>query len=352
MAGIVLSFLVSVAILIVQLRIYEPTMWVAAWATIAAASAVAFCLAVNANLPISISIKGLLGGLSVAALVPIVGFTYTAFYLPSVAPANLTISATLNKASIDELSHSARIPFTITISNPLKVGVYLLAAYYDVIGRYGAVSQIEPSEFYTNEDYAALSGQTIRRFVGETSSTLLQEGRILPAGFFIQPGGSYTFGDVAAIPVAASYDEIQVNADLIVMRDDRVTLGPEFSTSAWPSWNSKGQNTPAPYWVLNGLPCSQHYIKWHGRLETGYLPGLIGSPKIVTVWYILPPITGNVIPVTGNVIPEIVGNISNVGDDSRAPTLDEEQANIQHYGFEFMLGNNITESTVQLNIHG
>jgi len=341
MAGIVMSLLVSVAILAIQLFVYELTGWAVVWGLIAAASIGALWSAIRANLPISIRAGSLLRGLSIAALVPIAGVAYTAFYLPSAAPEDLLITATLNKASIDGASGSAAIPFSITVSNPQAVGVYLLAAYYDVIGRSGPVSQAASSQFTTNEDYAAANGEPIQSFVGRTSSALLKEGSIASAGSFIEPGGSYTINDVARIPLPTSYDDIQLDTDLIVMRTDRVTLDPGFDTSGGLQ-NSKG-NAPAPAWVLAGLPSTTHYMKWQGRLEGGFLQGLISSPKYVTVWYVLP-------PPTGNTVPYIADDVSTEGKESSIPTPGQEQADLRHYGLAIMFGNNITESASQLSI--
>ena len=341
MAGIVMSLLVSVSILAIQLLVYDFTGWAVAWGVIAVASIVALWLAIRANLPISIRAGSLLRGLSIAALVPIAGVAYTAFYLPSAAPEDLLITATLNKASIDGASGSATIPFSITVSNPQAVGVYLLAAYYDVIGRSGSVSKAVSSQFKNNEDQATMNEEPIQSFVGKTSSALLKEGSIASAGNFIEPGGSYTINDVARIPLPTSYDDIQLDTDLIVMRTDRVTLDPRFDTSGQ-LWNSQG-NEPAPAWVLGGLSPKTHYVKWQGRLEGGFLQGLISSPKYVTVWYVLPPPTGNTVPV-------MAYEVSTAGKESSIPTPGQEQADARHYGLEVMYGNNITESASQLSI--
>jgi hypothetical protein len=250
----------------------------------------------------------------------------------------------LSRSFLDRASGQADIPVSVTVSNPQQVGIYLLAAYYDVIGRAGTVSQVAPSDFGASEDTAAINGQTIRRFMKGTTSYLLQEGRLQAPGSFLEPGEKFDFTDTVSIPFPTSYDAIQVIVNIMVMRNDRVTLDPSYDESGTYSWSSSG-NVSAPSWVLHDsdVPSSTHYIEWHARLETSYLFQLISRPKTVYVWYLLP-------QITGNIGPDLDVGVSTTNAEPSAPTSKDIQSNVDRYGLEFNSDVDISDPVFQLGI--
>jgi hypothetical protein len=342
-AGIVIAFLSSLILLMAQLIIYELTGMVVVWVLIALSSLWAFTQTRKAHLPVSFGAKNLISGLSVALLVPILGIAYTEFYLPSVSPEDLLVSASLSRATLNG-SSEADIPVSITLTNQEQVGIYVLAAYYDVIGHTGAISKASPSDFLTNEDSAATDLQTIRRYVRSPGSYLLQEGPITSAGSFIDPGSNFDFKDTVSIPVPTSYDTIEVTVSLTVMRNDRATLDPAFGSSATHSWNSHGHNVvSAPKWVLDGLPSSTHFLEWYGRLEPSRLAGLMSRTRTVYVWYLLP-------SYSGTTEPNINADVSTTGTEPSTWTPSDSQRNYEHYGLEFLDGGDSTVAVSQLGI--
>ncbi len=342
--GIALALISSLLLFIAQPIVYDITPMMVVWAAIAAASIWALSQARKARLSVSIGAKNFIGGLSVALLIPIFGIAYTQFYLPSASPEDLVVSASLSRATLVG-SKEADIPFSITVTNQQHVGVYVLAAYYEVTGHTGIVSKPTQTDFLTNEDHAGEDLQIIRRYLRNPKSYMLQAGSIITAGSFIEPGGKSNFKDTVAIPVPTPYEAIQVRVMLAVMRNDKVTLSPEFDGSATHSWDSSGQNvTPAPQWVRGGLSPSTHYLEWQGQLWTSRLSGLMSRPRTVYVWYLLPSFSGT---STG---PYIDAGVSSTGTEPSTWTAKDAQRELERYGLGLIDGDDITVATSQLGI--
>src|SRR5262249_46656546 len=160
-----------------------------------------------------------------------------------------------------------------------KVGVYLLAAYYNVSGRLGSVSVAGKSAFEGAERRAARTLQPFWQFRAEGSYDLLQESPIGMSGpgYFLDPGESFTVHDVAAISFPTRYDAIQVSYNIGLMRDDRSQLDTSYASSRKVSWNKHGKNVrAAPIWASFEYPGASHFVYWRAPLqEDDYLTGLL-----------------------------------------------------------------------------
>jgi hypothetical protein len=322
-------------------------MWAWVWVILGSAAIWVFFMLRRANLPLSMG-RNLIGGVSISLLIPLIGVAYTEFYLPSTVPEVLNISVHLDRASINKGHRVAYVPLSITVSNPQKVGAYILAAYYDVIGRKGSVSHRRLSNFQIQEESSAADYQAIRRYVKKSSLHLLQEGPIIVPGDWLEPGQSLVLDDTISVPVPTPYYTIQIICNLIVMRNDRATLAPSFVESGAASWDWTGKNVrTAPAWILDRLPASRkpyQYVEWHAPLSESYLQGLLTRPRVVTVWYILPTTSAD------SFGPELFDDVSVAGAPSKAPASGDYQSAFDHYGLSILNGTNISKATLQLKI--
>jgi len=346
--GAATSFTLSAVLFAVQLVVGEATPWLWAWGLIASGSLCMLGLAIARHIQPP-SVKGLVGGISLGLLVSLVGVIYTDFYVPSSAVPLLAVSASIEKASIDRAARTATIPISIQIRNEQKIGVYVLGAYYDVSGRMGSVYHAATSPLPTvSEDNTAMSNQAFGRFFTETSYDLLQSGPIIPAGNFLNPGEGFRFSDALTIPEPTSYDAIQISFHILIMRDDRFQLGPDYTRSFSRSWDPSEINViNAPRWVRIGREEEVHFVRWQGRiLQDSYLLGLIRKPEFVHVWYVLPPLHA-----AQPYQPDLVGIISAGGYTGAPPTSAQILREINYYGFEREGGGEyVTASTAQLHI--
>ena len=341
--GAVTSLTVSVIIFVVQVVVGELTSWLWAWGLMAVGCVCMLLYVRVRDLPVP-SAGRLIGGLSLGLLVSLVSVVYTDFYLPSATVPLLSASATVKTAKIDTKAGTATISFSIQIRNQQSVGAYILGAFYDVAGRkesfirHGASPLVAP----VTESDNLLNGQPFGSFVSEHSYDLLQEGPIGSPGDFLNPGEAFGFSDTLTIPEPTSYDAIQLSFHILIMRDDRFQLEPNFALP------SSDNVSTAPAWVRGHLPKNLYYVTWHGRiLPDNYLLELIRSPQVARVWYILPPLH-SIRPYS----PNLVGVIVPEGSSTVRPPASFQILNeINFYGLESEGGGEyVTVSPAQLHI--
>jgi hypothetical protein len=297
--GAITSAALSVILLAVQLIIGSLNLWILVWAFLTAGSIYVCIVSVRVGMELP-DLRKVLGGLSLSLLISVLSVAYTVFYLPSAVSPFLSVSVSIGKASVNNVSDTASIPISITVTNSQKVGVYLLAAYYDVSGRLGSVSVAGKSAFEGAEYRAARNLQPIRQFTAEGSYDLLQESPIgmntpryaNTQGYFLDPGESLTVHDVATISTPTRYDAIQVSYNIALMRDDRSQLDASYGSSNKVSWNKYGGNVrAAPIWAIFEYPGASHFVYWRAPLQgDDYLTGLLRRPQVVNTVYILPPL--------------------------------------------------------------
>ncbi|MGO9783714.1 MAG: hypothetical protein ACLPKE_01710 [Streptosporangiaceae bacterium] len=109
--------------------------------------------------------------LSVGLAISLASAVYTDFYLPSAVAPLLTVSVNIGKAAVDNAKGAATIPISVTLRNRQSIGVYILAAYYDVAGR--SFTGISPGSL-TTEQNAAAQRQSFGSFVNDYSYHLIQ----------------------------------------------------------------------------------------------------------------------------------------------------------------------------------
>lgn len=316
---------------VVQLTAFNFSPWLAVWAAAILSSGSILYYAIRAGLRVP-SIKAVAGGLSLGLLVSLVSVVYTDFYLPSSVAPLLSVSVSINKAAIDKANGTATIPISITLRNRLTVGVYVLAAYYDVAGRVSA--GISPTS-QAAEASAAADGQPYGAFTGGYSYQLIQESPIDSGGnYFLNPNETDTVNDAVTIPTPTSYDAIEVSYRILIMRDDRFEL--DTSYSATPSGDS---GASLPGWVRGQFPYDTSYLYWYGKISyDSYLLDLIRPPEAVHAWYMLPPIDWS-----SPIIPEIVGTVSGAGrPETTGPTSSEILSRQNLYGMVREGGGSLT----------
>jgi hypothetical protein len=349
--GILAPAILSTILFIVQWTIGDFTGWMVVWLLLALANGYGFVHAARAGMRLP-DMRKVIGGLSITLLASVVGIGYTDFYLPSAKSPYLIVSATIQKASVDNKAHRATIPISITIRNSQDVGVYLLDAYYDVAGHVQSASSSDLS--VTTEEEEALASpfySSIQRFTTEGSYDLLLEDSIGTdtAGSFLNPGESLTISDTVTIPTPTCYDAIQISYNILVMRNDRAQLDPSFPGTAAISWTAPGHVTQTlPGWVadVNYMPRDTNFMNWTANVkDDNFLTQLLHHQKVVNVWYLLPPAHS-----PHRYVPILAVNISDPDNASDPPSPSSVQSESNRYSIGFSEGSYVTAATAGLGI--
>ena len=323
---------VGFVLLVVQLTAFSSSqaIWLAGWAAAVLSSAAILYYAVKDGLTVP-NVRAVAGGLSLGLLLSLVSVVYSDFYLPSSVAPLISVSVSIGKAATNKANGTATIPISITLSNKQSVGVYVLAAYYDVAGRISA--GITPESTDTEANTAA-GGQPYGAFTTGYSYQLIEESPIDGGGnYFLNPDETDTINDAVTIPSPTSYEAIEVSDRILIMRDDRFELDSYSSTSP----GEPGASLPG--WVRNQFTDYSSYLFWHGSISyDSYLLGLIRPPVAVYAWYSLPPIDS-----TTPIVPQIVGTVSTAGGpETTGPTSAEILARQNLYGIELQGGGALT----------
>jgi hypothetical protein len=328
------SLTVSSMLLIVQTIIGQPNLWWILWLMLAPGSFLVLYRALRAGIRVP-NVNRLVGGLSIALLISLTSIAYTDFYLPSEAAPLLSVSVVIKPATIDKHQKAAIIPISMVVRNSQNVGVYLLAAYYDVSGRKESMSHLSQSKLRSADSNVQKQGRPFRRFVTDKSYDLLQEGPIGDRSEqFLNPGDSFTVSDTVTIPEPTRYDAVQVAYQILIMRDDRYQLNPDFWKPGTASW-ARADKTDSQAKTLR-------YVYWRGSVsESSPLQQMLTASKMVYVEHDIPTLHSSK-PYT----PIIKGQIEDAATESPINVLTE----IKSYGFEVQGGPYITAIPAQLKI--
>lgn len=323
-AGAATSAVLSALLFLIQAAALNFSAWLAVWAAMAFAAGLILTFAIKARLPVP-SFKRVAGGLSVGLLVSLASFVYSDFYLPSAGQPLLTVSVSINKASVDTKSGTATIPISITIRNEQTIGAYVLASYFDVAGRrFTGIS----SPTQASEDEAAVQNQTFSSVGNSYSYDLIQESPLDGGGgYFLNPGEVFTASDDVTISAPTPYDAIQVSYRMVIMRDDRFEVSAGYSKN-FLSGADAGQAMPS--WVGQASPAGPGIIASAGAVYAdSYLLNLINPPEDAYVWYQLPPLSS-----TTSYFPNLVGTICPPQDRATGPTAQQVLARQNLYGLQ------------------
>jgi hypothetical protein len=330
-AGVLLT--VSSMLLIVQRYVGHVNHWWILWLVLVACSSLVLYRALKAGIRLP-NVNRLVGGLSLALLISLTSIAYTDFYLPSEAAPLLSVSVAIKPATIDKHQKAAIIPISMVVRNSQNVGVYLLAAYYDVSGRKETMSHLSWPKLRTANSNVQKRGRPFRRFVTDKSYDPLQEGPIGDQSEeFLNPGDSFTVSDTVTIPEPTRYDAIEVAYQILIMRDDRYQLDPDFWDHGTAVW--AGKSTGHAKKTLK-------YVYWQGDVsESSPLQQMLTASKEVYVEHHIPTLHSSK-PYT----PKIRGQIEDAATKSPIDALTE----IKSYGFEVQGGPYVTAIPAQLKI--
>jgi hypothetical protein len=333
-AAAVLSCTISVMLLLVQTIIGQPNLWWILWLVLVPSSILVLYHVLSAGIRLP-NVNRLIGGVSLALLISLTSIAYTDFYLPSEAEPLLSVSVAIKPATIDKHLKTAVIPISMVVRNSQNVGVYLLAAYYDVSGRTEYTTHLSQSKLRAANSSVQKQGRPFRRFVTDRSYDLLQEG---PIGDrheqFLNPGDAFTISDTVTIPEPTQYDAIEVSYQILIMRDDRYQVDPAF-------WHPG-----TAVWAGTGAAASKaktlKYVYWQGNVsEASPLQQMLTAAKMVHVEHHTPAIHSS-----KPYVPIIIGQI----EDAKTGNIMDSLTEVKSYGFEVEGGPYITAIPAQLKI--
>lgn len=147
---------------------------------------------------------------SVGVLISVGQFWYTSIYLPTTAPASLTLESTLKK--VGETDTRLVVKGSVTIRNTSDTRVNVLASSLDLHGQTVMDSDLDHEQLRDAVKSAdRLAAPPAEQFAAVESQTLLSHRRLTGDGFYFEPGEVMTVPITTWIP-KDRYDRVSINA--------------------------------------------------------------------------------------------------------------------------------------------
>jgi hypothetical protein len=186
---------------------------------------------------------------SVGLLVSIGQFWYTSIYIPTTAPASLTV-----ETKLDAAAHGERVVLTgnVTLRNTSSTRVNLLASTMQISGE--RVLDGEDTAFEDNVVDAHVNGGYVTRFAQASERTVVAEGPLLPD--YLDAGETVTQPIVAWV-ARDQFDLASLDVAAVIARGRALAL-----EDADPPEVSAGENSTV---VVTSIPAAG----WLRRLTRG-----------------------------------------------------------------------------------
>ncbi|MBG0832429.1 hypothetical protein HS041_32505 [Planomonospora sp. ID67723] len=221
-AGTGLAFMVNSMLLITMIRDAEQKRYLLLWLVLAVGSAWALYASYRADVVIP-SPKRFGIAVMATTVVAVADFGYSQLYEPYEQPTHMIFEASLGDPVYTAESTVISLPVDIKIVNGGKVGVYVLATEYQVLGRKAAVRPDGRERNEWRDD--AVADYPISLYTDIEYFDLVRKAKFLPTyGEWLNPGEEVNVAQVVEVPAAASYDTMQLRAFAIIARKDRMGL--------------------------------------------------------------------------------------------------------------------------------
>ncbi|GAA3440845.1 hypothetical protein [Planomonospora venezuelensis] len=240
LVGTGVAFVVNSMLVITMIRDGEQKRYLFYWLVLAAGSAWALYVSYRTDILIPAPKRF---GIAVMAttVVAVTDFGYSQLYEPYEQPTNIVFEASLGDPVYTSESTVVSLSAEIKIVNDGKTGIYVLATEYQVLGRRAVVRPDGRKRDEWRADAAA--DYPISRYTEIEYFDLVRKSKFLPTyGEWLNPGEEINVTQIVDVPVAASYDTIQLQAFAVISRKDRMNLEGGLWLPVNFSWENPGES--------------------------------------------------------------------------------------------------------------
>ncbi|MEV8628269.1 hypothetical protein [Streptomyces sp. NPDC051079] len=220
-------------------------------------------------------------GVTATALLAAVNLAYSAVYQPTAAPANLTIWVRFGEPRADLTKPVHLLPVTLRLKNTGTVPLYILADNWRVFGRSG--EYVAKSEELRDRRSALETGSERQGdaslHLGSITYTALGVGPFTGPGSYYEPGEEYSEDKMVEVPKDSSFDMIDADLDIQVMRMDRGRIDLNAFAQAEPSWDKETPDYCDP------KECGEILIYRSPVRYGNNLINVTRKPRYVTAWW-------------------------------------------------------------------
>ncbi|WP_329422900.1 hypothetical protein [Streptomyces sp. NBC_01268] len=221
-------------------------------------------------------------GVTATALLAAVNLAYSSVYQPTAAPANLTIWVRFGQPRTDLNKPVHLLPVTLRLKNTGPVPLYILADGWNVYGRSGRY--VEKSDELRDRRQALELGSEregdASLHLGSVTYTALGVGPFTGPGSYYEPGEEYSEDKMVEIPKTSTFDMIDADLNITVMRMDRGRIDLDTFSVGEHSWEKDA------FLHCDPKDCGGEFLTYHSPVRyTNNLINVTRKPRYVTAWW-------------------------------------------------------------------
>ncbi|MEV4684070.1 hypothetical protein [Streptomyces kurssanovii] len=224
--------------------------------------------------------KQFAAGVTATTLLATFNLAYSALYQPTSAPVLFDLEVKFGTPQSDTKRPIIHLPVTFRARNSGKVPAYITSDGY---GIYGASAKHASDgsgllEWRKLLD-AKMDGSRVGRYEKSPTRETISAARFYGPGNWLEPGEQYVKERVVQLPRSATYDVIEADLTMTIMRKDRGRIDDEFSVPHY-SWRPKDKQFYCP-----PFECDEHIINRGRVLHNNNMINVTRRPRYVVSYY-------------------------------------------------------------------
>ncbi|MFF4550807.1 hypothetical protein [Streptomyces sp. NPDC001435] len=205
-------------------------------------------------------------GVALSALIGSPSVTYSAMYVPYVAPPKVPFMVSFGKPALNPDRKRLYVPAHVTFRNEGSVSIFVIGTLWS--------AQLWPSAFRAQgtgrKEWRQELGDgwdTNRHEEFNAAPRLLAAGQISNAGAQLDPGDDFSKDAVVEVPLEARQGRVELFASVSFIRADRCKLANSYAGSIERSWNADSPRQEhvrdAPAWLAEK---GDDYFRYRSRI--------------------------------------------------------------------------------------
>ncbi|MGN9789762.1 hypothetical protein ACTMTU_01435 [Streptomyces sp. OZ13] len=223
--------------------------------------------------------KQFAAGVTATTLLATFNLAYSALYQPTSAPVLFDLEVKFGTPQPDAKRQIIHLPVTFRARNSGKVPAYIASDNYGIYG----VSVKYASDGSGLREWrrmmdADTEGSRVGRYVKSPTRETISAARFYGPSNWLEPGEQYVRERVVQLPRSATYDMIEADLTMTVMRKDRGRIDDAFAIPHY-SWHTDTQFYCPP------IECDDHIINRGRVLHNNNMINVTRRPRYVVSYY-------------------------------------------------------------------
>ncbi|WP_330332700.1 hypothetical protein OHS33_25310 [Streptomyces sp. NBC_00536] len=234
--------------------------------------------------------RGFAAGVALSALIGSASLTYSAMYVPYVAPPKVPFVVSFGKPSLNADRTRLFVPAHITFRNEGSVSIFVVGTLWSAVFWPSTFREQGTGREYRRDELAE-GWDTHRQEEYSAPTRMLAAGQFAGAGSRLDPGDESSRDVVVEAPADLGQGRIQLNAKASYIRADRCKLANSYRDSVQYSWRygptGRQQHVrDAPAWLANP---GDDYFRYTARIyRSSALMNMTQAPDWAAMWWVIP----------------------------------------------------------------